>query len=419
MLLETPKVDLRPQTTQMTVLAGGSAEQLINVINMTVLPDDFDIRMEGLPEGWYSFDRTSVNLFPNWSDAVKLRLDLSVKVRPNLYVGRVTVASRSQPMLRSEFRLEIKVLAPLKFDARLDPTKAKGYKADYGLIIRNRSMCDGLMTLQLINNEFCEAHFAQEQVRVPAGQSEVVKMQVTLRPKVPDDQARVPQSFEVQIQPQWLVEQQTVTTPAELLEGEYLHTSRWDFILRNPKLFIILGIFLAIALLWSILIVPAIRTFLLTKIDVYPAYQGTSLGQIRVEQNEFSQAINNNNPFGLVAAVKIEFEEKPIQEQLEKGAEVKIYLIYTRFMPLTIHTDGYIKIVNGKMTFTPKNKGEDTSFPWFFMPPKEVINKFNTKIYNWLNTQPAKPRLTGSPHIEGNTLYLPTSDCVGGRDTLC
>lgn len=398
MLVETPRVDIRPETTEMTVLAGGSAEQQINLVNLTVLPDEFELRVEELPESWYSFSHNRVNLFPNWSDAIKLKIEVSAKVQPNIYTGRVVAVSRTQPNLRTEFPLTIRVLAPLKVDVRLDPRRNSGFKADYNLILRNRSQCDGLMTLSLADNEFCLPHFSQTQVRLAAGKTQTVTLRVGLRPKTPPDQQTLAQNFQVRVQPQWYMNQGIVTTPDATIEGSYTHTSRWGFLGRHPKLITFLVVLLILILIFRLL-VWLISTLLLGAMDGNVHFAGQAVTPLRVEQNDFDNTIKSDSPLGAINAqlsAEVEFDETA-------AWPVVIKLHVFSLPPMTM--DGKIIVQNNQLVFVPRDKGQPGSFPWLFMPPTDVVKHLNDKFQAWLNTQSNRPQLQCT-RVEGNTLYI-------------
>lgn len=398
MLVETPRVDIRPETTEMTVLAGGSAEQQISLVNLTVLPDEFELRVEELPSSWYSFSSDRVNLFPNWSDAVKLKIDIAAKVQPNIYTGRILAVSRTQPNLRAEFPLTIRVLAPLRVDARLDPSHNSGHKADYNLILRNRSQTDSLLTLSLVNNEFCVPHFAKTQVRIPAGKSETVELNVGMRPKTPADQKSLPQDFTIKVQPQWFINQNMVTTPDVEVEGSYTHTSRWAFVTRHPKLVAFLVVLLIILLVFRLL-VWLISTILLSAMDGNIHYTTPPVSPLRVEQNSFNAAILQDSPLAVINGqlfAEVEFNE------LEEWP-VTIKLHFFSLPPFTMK--GKVVVVNGQLKFVPQDKGQPGSFPWLFMPPTDVVDHINGKLQSWLNSQSNRPSLDCA-RVEGNTLYI-------------
>jgi uncharacterized membrane protein len=387
------------ETDRMSVVAGSADEQQIKLMNMTSLPDDFDLAIEGLPANWYSFSAASLNLFPNWMESIQLKIELSPKVRPNSYTGKLIVTSRNQPGVRTEARLTVEVLAPLKVEARVQPNKAKGFKASYDLILRNRSMSEGLMTLELSpETQFCQATFQPPQVLLPAGQSKIVKMKVNLRPKTPGEQAQQIQPFEVAIKPQWRIGPEIVNTPEVTAGAEYIHESRWAFIGRHPWLFGLATLLLIVILLWSWLILPAIRTGLISSVDRFD-FSGAAGKSIRVEQSDFTGKVQSQVPLiGSFVQLEVRFTE-----QDQKAT------VYMRSFFLSADLKGSLQInPKGNLIFVADKPGQPTSFPWTFAPPTQVVDKINTRLRTWLGPQNLG---MDKAEIEGNTLFIRLKTC--------
>lgn len=396
-MIDLATVQLRPQTGRMTVLAGESAEQQISLSNFSSLPDSFDLRIEGLPPGWYSFSRTNVSLFPNWSEPVSLRIEVSDKVRPDIYPCKLVAASTGQPGVQGEVELEIEVLAPLRVDARLQPRRASGYKAAYSLVLRNRSMCEGMMGLELSpSNPYCLGLFPPGPVRILAGQSLTVPFKVQLRPKIPKDEGRQLQNFEVQIQPQWNVNGQAMATPPLIIEGEYEPRSRWAFIARHPKLFIIPLILLVLVLLWFFVIQPRIQDGLVLLADRV-SFQKTDPDFLRIEQNGLNNRIQNEiNPLAAAVKITVKFSEDTQNTQITMN-----YLIFSSTLNGTL----FLNPATGDLDFKAKNMN---AFPWFLVPPDRIAKAISKNLKPWLAKQGQR---MDRIEIEGNTLFIRLKSC--------
>ncbi|NWJ94318.1 MAG: hypothetical protein HXX20_00895 [Chloroflexi bacterium] len=414
MVLEASKVDLKLETTSMTVVAGDSAEQEITLVNLTTLPDNFDLKVEGLPSGWYSFSKPSVNLFPNWNETVTFKVELSPKVRPNQYSGRIIVTSRSQPGVSMEVQIEIVVLAPLKLEARLQPHQATGFKANYNLILRNRSMSDVIMTLQLsADNPYCVGLFTPPEIKIAPSEAQVVKFKVQLAPKTPADQAQQAQPFEVQIQPKWVVGDQTVSTPDLLVDGEYKHQSKWIFIARHP--FFVAGAVLLVLtfLLWVIILSFIQNSLLLLTEKLPPA--GVVRGSLRVEENIFSSNLQAKvNPLAAFVTMKVRF----IEENQQVEISLKSFLVTDKMIgQLKVDPEGDLSFTAGRLVPDTINGGfnfkaepnRSNDLPWMFIPPNKVVDRLNLKLKTWLISQNQQGMVKAE--IEGSTLYLRLQPC--------
>ncbi len=399
--ISTP-VEIRLQNSAVTIVAGDTIEQELTIFNNTSQPDTFELSIAGLPAGWYSFLSNQIVIFPNQSSTVKLRLQVSAKVNPNIHAARIVVTAQGQPHAVAEARIEVNVLAPLKAEARLQPHRAKGYRANYALIVRNRSMCDGFFHLSLPpNNHFCQGTFLPAIVRIAPQKSATTRLKVQMRPNAPDDQAGQLQKFEVLVQPQWQVEQYTVNGEPLLVEGEYLPESRWNLLLRHPLLFGFVFAFLIFAILWSFLIFPFIRDTLVARTDQLITDQllATPSNSIRLEQKSVSDDLQNMvNPLNKFVNIKVDFQEQE-QQRVTLTLETTIFSNRITLGSIT----GHIIPRNGNLTFESNKLNQQNEFPWFFFPPDRVVQRMSEKINAKLKGQGQQIE---KAEIEGNTLFL-------------
>ncbi len=405
----TPRAHIALPKTRLTIVAGEAAELPISLANLTPLPDDFDLSVEGLPANWYSFSNDSVNMFPNWNESSAINIEIGVKVRPSLYTGRVIITARSQPGIRGEAPIEIEVLSPLKVEARVHPRRVRGFKAKYGVTIRNRSMCDAVLNLQLTpENPYCAGQFSPAPVLVAAGGTTTVKLRVNIKPKTPKEQAQQLQTFQVKVEPTFQVAGQPVTTPELLAEAEYLHESRWSFIGKHPILFGFAVFVLLVVVFWSVVVLKTIQGGFIALTDKV-TYQGTPRGVLRVEQKTFSDTLQNNiNPFSAFTQLQVQFQE-----------ENQRVVISMRGLFISSEIKGQLGVnpINGDLLFISEKKGQEDSLPWLFAPPDMAVDKISSKLKRLLISQNPPQRLE-SALIEGNTLFLKIKACVV-KDPAC
>lgn len=408
---EVARVQITLEKPHMTIVAGDSASQQIFMMNLTSLPDNFQLTIEGLPENWFSFANATLNLFPNWNEHTEVTINISDKVKPDLYRGRIVASALAQAGIKAVMPIEIEVLAPLVVQARLQPQRGKGFKADYELLLRNRSMSEGLMTLQwAASNEFSVAQFTPPQVMIAPGQMQTIKLQVQLRKKTPSDQARQAQPFHVLVQPQWTVAQQPVVTAPVTVEGEYNHQSRWVFIQRHPVLFTFLSILLAVVLLWNLVVLQFIQNTLLLITTDKVVYSQVASKVIMVDQRGFNQQITQANPLSVPFPTDVRFIELP-QKDSKGVVEVRIQaFVLTRTLQGTMQ----VNQLSGDLVFVASNPQQLKSFPWLFLPPDKVVEKLNIKLKAWLKKQNPPQRLD-DVYIEGNTLFLKIKNCQIGE----
>ena len=348
-------------------------------------------------------------MLPNWAETVTFKVEVPPKAKANHYSGQIAVTARSQLAIRAKAGLELEVLTPLELNAYLRPHRATGFKANYRLILRNRTVCNSFVTLGLDNsNPFCAAHFSSNRVNVMAGQAQVVRFQLRLQPKAPPDQAEQSQAFAVAIQPEWQVGGSSVLTPGTPLSvaGEYIPQPRLAFTWakKHPRLFILLAILLAIALLWSFVIVPLVREGLLTGTAQKVVFQGPATNPLRFEQNSFNQTLQAAyNPLGPLAQMQLSFTE-PHQTVAIK--------LTSWFFSTTLMGHLSVSPTSGDLVFQADDPKQLNTFPWFFLPPDQLAQRLSPKLKTWLARQSQR---LDKAEIEGNTLFLRLKACVPGE----
>jgi hypothetical protein len=404
MVLERTRLEAYISTPKLTLVAGEEGSLAFTFYNRTPLPDDFDFSISGLPANWCTFSKVSSNLMPNWKEEITLTINLGAKVRPDTYHGAIVLTARNQPAVRVELALTVEVLAPLVLADRLQPHRAKAYKAKYELILRNRSMSECFVTMEMgSSNPFCEAKFNPPNVRVSPGQAVVVKTEVSLSGKVPRDQKEQIQTFEIELEPKWLVNGELTSTATQTVEGEYLYNSPLSFFSRNAKLLINLTVLLVLVILWLILFpllqdgLAAIMTDKITVPNPLPARE------LYIEQKPVTDGLQNNNPLAAFLKTEVKFDEST-----QKTSLFVKFLFFGDPIPGKLEVDQ----TSGRLVFNPDKPGQVDSFPLILLPPNKVLRNISDKLRFVLRQQNLRLDKT---RIEGTTLYITTRQCTPGE----
>lgn len=390
-----------------TIIAGESVEQQFSLTNLTPTPGTFQFAVEGFPATWCHFMSLSSSLYTNQSDLITFRLEIPAKTRPERYFGYIVVSERNQSGLRTKAPIEIAVLAPLKLEAHLRPHRASGFKASYDLLLRNTSMCDTQVKLALLeNNSYCQAEFTPGELVIPKGQRAISKIKVGLRSKTPEDIANQFQKFNIEIQPQWIINNTARATPATSITGEYKHNSRWAFVERNRRLLFL--ILLPFALWLAFLLIGFLaRLWLIGTAELNANYTGVAASAIWVDQNRFTDKLQVHNPLSSVSQVQVRFRE-PDQK-------VEINLKIWWFTSARLEGRLLVDSSKGNLIFQADDPNQPGSFPWFLLPPDELVQRLNIKLKRWLI--PQRQRMFDS-RIEGNTVFIRVRPCIE-NDPAC
>jgi uncharacterized membrane protein len=424
-----PHAEVQLELPRLTIVAGNDVEQTISLANYTTLPDDFELSIESLPGNWFAFSDTEINLFPNQGATTKLTTKIPDKVRPNIYVGKVIVYARLQPGIRAEARLEVEVLSPLVVNGRISPKKARGYKANFNLLLRNSSMSDGTFRLSLApDNRYCQAIFAPDVVRIAGGQNLSVPFKMTIAPKTPGDQKAQEQFFSIVVAPEWDVAGEKINTTEITADAIYKYDSPGGFIRRHPVFFSFLALFIIGFLVWSFLILPGIQATNQLYVNQRSSFQrsGPNNNSLRIEPVLLSQAVQSFNAFSAISKVDIKFTE-------EEQSNVTSRTVYRgNVLTDTIQSKGKMVVeanlfalkfnisgrmgVNqrtGEVLFIADNQGQLNDFPWILAPPDRLWEEYSKRL-----RQTLVPK-TGSNaffvnfiEVEGNNLYMRLEPCL-------
>jgi len=141
-------LQLEPQAP--SVMAGGqSLPVTVTVRNTSDVVDTYDLRLEGIPDGWFTLSEPSVSLFPGERQQVVVtfhpprREDVVAGDYPVVF----TATSQDNPAEVTSETLSLTIRPSGSFDLRLERPSAAGRKGQYRLSIA--SLSDGALTLAL------------------------------------------------------------------------------------------------------------------------------------------------------------------------------------------------------------------------------------------------------------------------------
>src|SRR5512142_893183 len=92
------RVSISVSPSSLTVTAGESTQATVTLHNGGQTVDQFTIAIEGLKPGWFSLPVSSVALFPNDQDVLKIMLTPPrAETRGGSYPFRIRVTSQENP----------------------------------------------------------------------------------------------------------------------------------------------------------------------------------------------------------------------------------------------------------------------------------------------------------------------------------
>jgi uncharacterized membrane protein len=133
------RIGLAVAPDRLKAFRGENIEALISLRNLGASVDQFTISLEGISPEWYTLPVSSVALFPNDQDKVKIIINLpdNQEIKNNAYVIKVKVTSQENPaeLSSAEIKLEIGAAAALQID--LAQSQLTGRRGKFQLALTN------------------------------------------------------------------------------------------------------------------------------------------------------------------------------------------------------------------------------------------------------------------------------------------
>ena len=133
------RIELTAAPASLKMFKGETAESGITLRNMGKTVNQFTISVEGLDPGWYKLPVSSVALFPNDQDIVKVIISLPEEIDPGVdaYPIIVKAISQENPAEISSTKLNIEVGQAPRLALNISPDSISGRKGTYALTLDN------------------------------------------------------------------------------------------------------------------------------------------------------------------------------------------------------------------------------------------------------------------------------------------
>lgn len=133
------RIELEAAPINLRASRGESAESSITVRNKGQTVDQFTINVEGIDPGWYTLPVSSVALFPNDQDKVKIIINLpeNIDLKDTSYFLKVKVSSQENPADTATADLTLEVGAEISLALSISPARIYGRKGEYQVSASN------------------------------------------------------------------------------------------------------------------------------------------------------------------------------------------------------------------------------------------------------------------------------------------
>jgi len=179
----TKRIEVIVEPASVSLKAGETAEIIAKVRNTGQTIDQLVVGIEGLDEAWYTVPVTSVALFPNDQDTLRIMLHppREAEDRTGPHPFRILVRSHESPEVAvAEVAFEIK--RRLEIVLGISPDEIKGRKGSYQVTVTNPSNADSRVKLSAFDGgNRLRYRFNLSQLAVGGGASAGATVQVRLR----------------------------------------------------------------------------------------------------------------------------------------------------------------------------------------------------------------------------------------------
>ena len=233
------------------VEAGGEAALVAVVRNQSGIVDNYDLRVAGWPELWWTVSPQTVHLVPAGAESETPEQEVLVRLHPprapqaeaRSWAVKITAASGARKGVVAAAPATVEIAPYEQFDARIRPERARGERsAEFAIPVRN--LGNATLALSLTGEDpdgEVRFDFSPGLLEVPAGG----ESRVTLRVSAPRSRARVERRLAILAEG----EHETRSLPATFAQAALITEGRvrsWRWLLAlAAALLIAAGSFMA------------------------------------------------------------------------------------------------------------------------------------------------------------------------------
>jgi len=133
------KIEVTVVPTTFALAAGDTVEATTTIRNLGQSVDQLTLSIDGLDSSWYTLPVSSVALFPNDQDNLKIILHppQTPEAKGGSYPFRISVASQENPDEKSVADLTLEIQAVPEVELNISPPNISGRKGTYQIIANN------------------------------------------------------------------------------------------------------------------------------------------------------------------------------------------------------------------------------------------------------------------------------------------
>lgn len=177
------KIEVAISPTTFQLAAGDTAEAMATLRNLGQTVDQFTLSIDGLDPDWYTLPVSSVALFPNDQDNLRIILHppKTAESKAGSYPFRINVTSQENPEEVATVDLAIEIRALPKLELSISPQRITGRKGVYHLVVNNPGDSEAKVDFKASDAQGKLRYYLRpESLTVPGGSRSEVTVEVRL-----------------------------------------------------------------------------------------------------------------------------------------------------------------------------------------------------------------------------------------------
>ena len=176
------EVSLTPE--RVALAPGDTAEFAVVVRNVSDVPEQYSIEVQGIPASWIRLSTPDLSLPPRDKESVLVNINppASAATEAGSYNVSVKVASRRDQKLSTSIGFQLDLSSASEWDLDLLPKQAKGYREPFHVLIANKGNAAETYKLKAADPDArYDYHFSSESIAVEPGATSKVTLSITLK----------------------------------------------------------------------------------------------------------------------------------------------------------------------------------------------------------------------------------------------
>jgi uncharacterized membrane protein len=177
------KIGVTITSESLVALAGETVETIATLQNLGQTIDQFTVGIEGLDPGWFTLPVSSVALFPNDKDNLKIILlpPKTAETKAGSYPFRIKVASQADKTETATVDLKLEIQALPEIELSISPPRIVGRRGVFQIAVKNPGDREAQLKLEASDDQgILRYHLQPESLTIPGKGQAQATLEVSL-----------------------------------------------------------------------------------------------------------------------------------------------------------------------------------------------------------------------------------------------